>query len=513
MKALNLAQVIAVITFTIPPGLIAAITYFAGVFDLDSLIKLLTNWPILVFLLPFIAGIPLILQGWFQLANQSIKSQDFGNLKGLRKKIIMSYMLASFVSPFVAIPICYYNDFTTDQIFFTTLIALCYVFAASVPLFIKFISEVDKIFKDIPISFIPITSIRLKSLMVNVSITTGGGALILTAVYCLLWRMVSFPESGFSPQTIFFRLLVITLIVVIFQIVPNMIINSSNIRDIRQIHQFVEEISKKDLTTSISLHSRDEFGEISEKLNILRSNFRDVLNILMRNTSHMSHSSAELNSLSVKLSDTSNGQAANAEEIAASVEETSANIAAATENAEESVNMSVSTLDSVKEGQKLIIGTQKNVQNISEKVVMIQELADQTNLLAINAFIEAANAGDQGKGFAVVAKEIRVLADRSKQSAEEISELASQCVDYSGASVEKSNEMMTYISKTSEMSKLVSNSSKEQYTSIEQINYTVQDFNRSSQTLAASSEELSATSEILIETASELDKILKSFKL
>jgi len=173
--------------------------------------------------------------------------------------------------------------------------------------------------------------------------------------------------------------------------------------------------------------------------------------------------------------------------------------------------MSTSTHDSVEEGQKLIVGTQSNVKDISEKVTVIQELADQTNLLAINAFIEAANAGEQGKGFAVVAREIRALADRSNTSAEDISDLAVQCVDFSEASVEKSNEMMSYISKTSDMARLVSNSSKEQYISIEQINSSIQDFNRSSQTLATSSEELAATSSVLVGTANDLDEILKGF--
>ncbi len=420
MKKLNGAQIVAIITFVLPPSMVSTIAFLAGVFDFDALLKLMLSWPILVFLMPFVVGVPVILHQFFRTADSYMKSKDFEKLKSIRKKIIFFYLFSSFGSAFTAIPICYYNGFSASETTYGTLIAVCYVFAASVPLSVKFLLEVDKVFKDIPTEFLPITSIRLKVLAVNLSITTGGGALLLVAIHCLLWRFESFPELGVTPEVIFYRLIAIISIIVVFQIIPNMIINTSNIRDIKRIKRFVEEMSNKDLTTEISLHSRDEFGEISERLNTLNRNFKNVLNTLKRNTAHLFHSSVELRSLSSTLSVTSNGQAANAEEIAASVEETSANLAASTENAEESVNMSSSTHDSVQSGQELIIGTQKNVKDISEKVVIIQELADQTNLLAINAFIEAANAGDHGKGFAVVAEEIRKLADRSGSGAKEI---------------------------------------------------------------------------------------------
>ncbi|MEL6561604.1 MAG: methyl-accepting chemotaxis protein [Bacteroidota bacterium] len=513
MNRLNGAHVIAIITFLLPPSLVATIAFLAGIFSFEKLLALMTSWPMVTFLFPFVIGVPLVVDRLLIKSRELIRKEQFHKLKSTRTQIILLYQICSFGSAFAAIPICYYNGFTTLETIYGTSIAVCYVFSASVPLSVKFLQETDKQFKGIPIKYIPIIPVKLKTFAVNISIAVGGGALILVSLYCLLWRFENFPELGFTTDLIFFRLLAIVSIVVVFQVIPNILMSYSNIRDIGEIKRFVDQFSGKDLSAAIALYSRDEFGEISERLNVLRENFSEVLQVLKQNTANIHQTSVELNALSGTLSATSSGQAANAEEIAASVEQTSANIASSTEKAEESVSVSDSTFESINSGHQLIVGTEKNVNKISEKVEIIQQLADQTNLLAINAFIEAANAGNEGKGFAVVAREIRALADRSKVSAEEISDLADQCAEFSAASVEKSNEMMQYISRTAEMSHEVNNSSKEQLASIEQINYTVQDFNRSSQTLSSSSEELSATSEALVDTAKDLESILSRFKL
>ena len=347
----------------------------------------------------------------------------------------------------------------------------------------------------------------------NVNLAIGGGMVLIAAAYCLIWRMQTMPELGYDINFILQRLIIIGFIVAFFQVLPSVMVTNSYSKYLNKIRDYVNQLSRKDLNGTIYISSRDEFGEISESLNVLHDNFKQVLDVLKYNASHLQTSSTELNALSGVLSDTSSTHAANAEEIASSVEETSANIATSAENASESVNMSSNTYSSVEEGHELISKTQENVTLITEKIAVVQELADQTNLLAINAFIEAANAGEDGKGFAVVAREIRALADRSKESAEDISNLALQCVEFSKASYSKSTEMINFISKTSEMAKLVDTSSKEQHLSIEQINYTVQDFNKSSQTLAASSEELAATSGSLVQSAQELHKVLAEFKL
>ncbi|MEL7146662.1 MAG: methyl-accepting chemotaxis protein [Bacteroidota bacterium] len=345
----------------------------------------------------------------------------------------------------------------------------------------------------------------------NIASIVGGAIVLVTTAYSLLWRITEFPDLEVSLNEFVMRMALIGAIIAVFQALPVIIETRRYSRYLNRVKGFARAMGGKDLTQPIEITSRDEFGEIAYDLNALNKNFTEVVMLLRGNSKDLHALSSELTSLAATLSGTSSQQAASAEEIAASIEQTSANIANAADHANESAQVSVTTNASMDESYQLTNSTHVNVNQILDKISVIQELADQTNLLAINAFIEAANAGESGKGFAVVAKEIRTLADRSKFAAEEISELATQSKVNSEASVAKSQEMIAYITKTSEIAKLVSESSKEQHSSIDQINQTVQDFNKASQSLAASSQELSVNAGSLAERAKKMDNLLQDF--
>ncbi|MEL6561603.1 MAG: methyl-accepting chemotaxis protein [Bacteroidota bacterium] len=509
------ARLITTIYYTIslPPVLIIALDYLAGVFDFDMILQLVTTWPLYVIILPFFIFFPYFMNRQLKEIESLIVGKQYEKLKGKRRRLIWVFIFTAAIYTVNSYPIGYLNGFSVKQNVIALVIAIAYGFAGNVAFIIRFTFQLDSLFAGVPGAYLENSSIKRKTLLMNVNLAIGGVMVLVAAAYCLIWRMQTMPELGYDLDFIVERLVIIGMLVAFFQVLPSNLVTRSYSKYLNKIRDYVGRISKKDLQDTIFISSRDEFGEIAEGLNMLHSNFKEMVDALRYNAGQLKQSSIELSELSGVLSDTSNNQAANAEEIASSVEETSATIAAAAENASQSVEMSKNTSGSVEEGHELITKTRENVQQITDKILKIQELADQTNLLAINAFIEAANAGEQGKGFAVVAKEIRVLADRSKQSAEDISDLATQCVQFSMASFEKSREMIDYITKTADMADLVETSSKEQHASIEQINYTVQDFNRSSQTLASSSQELAATSGALVQNAQELDRVLADFKL
>ncbi len=200
-------------------------------------------------------------------------------------------------------------------------------------------------------------------------------------------------------------------------------------------------------------------------------------NILQKNSHKMSIS---MNSLATK----ANEQAASLEETSAAVEEITSITRNNTENATKMAELGLNVKKSVSDGQILAKDTSSSMEEIHQKVAAINEainiidqIAFQTNILSLNAAVEAATAGEAGRGFAVVAQEVRNLASRSAEAAREIKILvqdantkANQGKTISDSMIKGYEKLNEIISQTISIIEDVSSASKEQMQGIEQIN-------------------------------------------
>ncbi len=191
----------------------------------------------------------------------------------------------------------------------------------------------------------------------------------------------------------------------------------------------------------------------------------------------------------------SNEAAVALEETAAAVEEISSNISNNTDNIVQMSKLASSVTSSVSQGQTLASQTteamneiDREVNAINEAITVIDQIAFQTNILSLNAAVEAATAGEAGKGFAVVAQEVRNLASRSAEAAKEIKDLVENATKKADQGKRISEDMISgykalneSIIQTIDLIKGVESSSKEQLAGIEQINHAITSLDQQTQ--------------------------------
>ena len=301
-------------------------------------------------------------------------------------------------------------------------------------------------------------------------------------------------------------------------------LDDSTSRILRVVNSYTDD----DFTDSIKLIDKykDDMKLLMESINKLGRSLEKNAKNNFQNGQTLEQNSSVMTSSMNNLASKANDQAASLEETAAALEEITSITRNNAENATKMATLGQIVKKSVFTGEELASKTagsmdeiNQKVNSINEAITVIDQIAFQTNILSLNAAVEAATAGEAGKGFAVVAAEVRNLANRSADAAKEIKNLVQEATmkandgkTVSADMIDGYKELNKNISETIHIIEDVSRASKEQMTGIEQINDAVNMLDRVTQENASESNHVKSIAQDVLQLANELLADAKSKK-
>lgn len=288
-----------------------------------------------------------------------------------------------------------------------------------------------------------------------------------------------------------------------------------------------KEMTNGSLDITMDVNSNDEIGIITKELQGLIDNMNLLFNVLNDSAKGLAQSSKQVSSTGILLSQGATQQASSIEELTASIEEIASKTKLNAVNANKANELAQGTKESAKNStlqMKQMVTSMEEINEASHSIhkiiKVIDEIAFQTNILALNASVEAARAGTHGKGFAVVAEEVRNLATRSADAARETTEIIQSSIqkiingtDFAKEADEELDRITERINQVSALVNEIFIASDEQASGLTQINQGITHVSQIVQTNSATSEESAAASHELASQAHMLNELIGNVKL
>jgi methyl-accepting chemotaxis protein len=293
-----------------------------------------------------------------------------------------------------------------------------------------------------------------------------------------------------------------------------------------EIGAMFEAMASGDLGRRVQADLKGKLGTLKDNANRTADELTRIVGEIQKSATRVKSAAADITSGTEDLSDRTEQAKSSLEETASSSREMSDTVKQNAENARNASQLADDANHNAKSGgevvEQAVIAMAKiedSAQKITDIIGVIDEIAFQTNLLALNASVEAARAGEAGKGFAVVAQEVRQLAQRSAQAADDIKTLIQNSNGQVNDGVKLVNQagqsltaIMGSIGKVSDIVQKISNASQEQAAGVQEINSSITNMDEMTKQNSALVEESSASARTLSDQALKLGELLAFFK-